>query len=244
MAGVFHQPPQWPGELSGLPLLFLSALSLVLQRVLFILDQLSRIDNTKTMITLLLIAATLGVGSPGDSICLVDHVDRIETNFVYDEYGRPLFCQRIFWSWERCRGKSQWVIVAWRLVKDSRTKDDAEHRAAWQEHWNGYCSRFPAFSEKWREVQGKPYLGKWRDDIKLPERLGATYLLIFHDNGHLRKIYTPIATVTHTQTDRERDNHIVLDEDYRKGLEDPPDSPETPLEAIGRVIERILPFAR
>jgi hypothetical protein len=46
----------------------------------------------------------------------VDNVDLIEVNHYYDEHGKLVFGQLIFWDWnsEECRPR----VIAWRALKD------------------------------------------------------------------------------------------------------------------------------
>jgi hypothetical protein len=61
----------------------------------------------------LVVLVVLGIGP--ESAVTTERVDRIETNHYFDEQGRHVFDQRIFWTFDKhaCR----YQIVAWRLVK-------------------------------------------------------------------------------------------------------------------------------
>lgn len=59
---------------------------------------------------ILLIAATIPYGEP-----VAESVDVIETNSFYDDEGRPVFDQQIFWDWHPCCERHH--VRAWRMVK-------------------------------------------------------------------------------------------------------------------------------
>lgn len=64
-------------------------------------------------IATLLLAAI--VPQPGDM--LRDVVDVIEVNHVYDDDGRPVFTQVIFWDW--WMSASRYHVRTWRMVKEA-----------------------------------------------------------------------------------------------------------------------------
>lgn len=56
-------------------------------------------------------------GSIDHSLVVKDRVDLIELNHFYDDKGKLVFDQWIFYDW---RGRtSEFVVVAWRLSKDT-----------------------------------------------------------------------------------------------------------------------------
>lgn len=46
---------------------------------------------------------------------VVDDVDVIEANYYYDECGKLVFSQLVFWEW--CEPDSAYHVRAWRLLK-------------------------------------------------------------------------------------------------------------------------------
>lgn len=64
----------------------------------------------------LLIACLLSA-SP-NQIALVDHVDIIEINNLYDNQGRLIIRQVIFWDWSPSDARHQ--VRAWRLLKTAQ----------------------------------------------------------------------------------------------------------------------------
>ncbi|MCA9154400.1 MAG: hypothetical protein R3C99_08655 [Pirellulaceae bacterium] len=52
--------------------------------------------------------------TPVDDVAY-DRVDMVEVNHFYDEHGRPVFDQVIFYDW--CPVQSRYNVRAWRLLK-------------------------------------------------------------------------------------------------------------------------------
>ncbi|QDU73591.1 hypothetical protein Pan97_05670 [Bremerella volcania] len=65
------------------------------------------------MVPLFLVCAWLGV-VPTDP-ALLDQVDLVEVNHVYDRSGRPVLDQVIFYQWSRADARYQ--VIAWRLLR-------------------------------------------------------------------------------------------------------------------------------
>lgn len=64
-----------------------------------------------------------------------DHCDLIELNGLYDEQGRRVFDQLIFYDF--CRERSRYQVRAWRLVKDHHQVPTYDHAAGhWRCMWN------------------------------------------------------------------------------------------------------------
>lgn len=81
--------------------------------------------------TLCLAAATIVPQSP---VVAADRVDLIEVNHYYDEYGKHVFDQLIFYDW--CGDECRFHVRAWRLLKrdDQRPVHDwrrGEFVATW-----------------------------------------------------------------------------------------------------------------
>ena len=91
-----------------------------------------------------------------------DEVDLIEVNHFYDEHGRLVFDQVIFYDWSTSDGRYQ--VCAWRLLK---TPAQVPYR-----HWSG-----EGFVTTWhdgdvlRRVSGKSFRETWTQfDPELVER--------------------------------------------------------------------------
>lgn len=82
----------------------------------------------------------------------VDTVSLLETNHFYDETGKLLFDQIIFWDWHPT--ESRYHVRAWRLVKSPQQLPifDAD-RQCWKTTWvDGNCLRevrAEQFRESW-----------------------------------------------------------------------------------------------
>ena len=66
-----------------------------------------------TMSTLIVCMASVGLNPPQKAT--VDTVDLIEINHFYDEQGRLVFDQIIFYDW--CPEESRYQVCDWRLLK-------------------------------------------------------------------------------------------------------------------------------
>jgi hypothetical protein len=65
---------------------------------------------------------------------VAERVDVIEINALYDETGRKVFDQDIFWDWCPCRERH--AVVAWRLVKHpSQLPERDWERGGWSMLW-------------------------------------------------------------------------------------------------------------
>ncbi len=58
----------------------------------------------------------LVIASVRPSIVVVDKVDVVEVNTVYDGEGKETFTQLIFWEWDHLRQDHE--VVAWRIQRD------------------------------------------------------------------------------------------------------------------------------
>lgn len=66
-----------------------------------------------------------------------DYVDLIEINHFYDEQGRLVFTQAIFYHWDLCDASKK-TVIAWRIVNDRRQLPRYDHiagvyRCIWQD---------------------------------------------------------------------------------------------------------------
>lgn len=84
------------------------------------------------MVPLLLVYACLGL-VPSDP-AILDQVDLIEVNHVYDSSGRPILDQVIFYQWSRADARYQ--VIAWRLLRSPGQVPQRDwNRRAYVAHW-------------------------------------------------------------------------------------------------------------
>lgn len=91
-----------------------------------------------------------------------ERVDLIEINNFYDDQGRLVFTQQIFYDWEPNR--ERFNVRAWRLVKDANQVPERD----WQR--GGYVTRWQD-GEITREIRASHYRQSWTQyDPELCER--------------------------------------------------------------------------
>lgn len=90
---------------------------------------------------------------PQEAAVCRESVDLAEVNHYYDEQGRLVFDQVIFWDWDHdcCRHQ----VVAWRLVKHPSLMPYRDWRGGWSVTFvDGETLRdvsAPAFRETWTQ---------------------------------------------------------------------------------------------
>lgn len=90
-----------------------------------------------------------------------ERVDAIELNHFYDERGKLVFEQAIFWAW-RCRDCYDHEVVAWRLVKLPAHRP---RYSCWRNEWDMIFHdgdtlrrvRTPFFYETWGQDDPELY---------------------------------------------------------------------------------------
>ncbi len=110
--------------------------------------------------------AALGM-LPTDSF-VVEGVDRIEVNHVYDCAGNLVIDQIIFWNWNA--RESRFDCVDWRLLRGVRMEVSEDQRQAWRRA-GGHDSAAPLVGE-WRAGHAYPrkdhasgmYVSQWYDE--------------------------------------------------------------------------------
>jgi hypothetical protein len=117
-------------------------------------------------ITIVLSAIVVGLGvSPREEVAR-ETVDLIEVNHFYDEQGRLVFDQVIFYDWSE--GDSRYMVRAWRLVKSptqlpQRDWKSGGYVALWQDCGQG--------GEVLRRVHSQSIRETWtQHDPELVER--------------------------------------------------------------------------
>lgn len=112
------------------------------------------------MIPTMLAAFALAV-VPAEHV-LESRVDAIELNHFYDENGRHVFDQLIFWEW--CDGAGRFHVVAWRLVKTVGQVPIYDARRG------GYATLW-IDGERFRRVRSGGFVETWTQyDRELTER--------------------------------------------------------------------------
>ncbi len=119
-----------------------------------------------TLSTLVVAAAiSLSPSSPVAS----DSVDLIEVNHFYDEHGRLVFDQVIFYDW--CTSENRYQVRAWRLLKKPsqiphRNLNTGEYLTTWHDGDVLRRVRASSFRESWTqydpELREREYLPKDR----------------------------------------------------------------------------------
>ncbi|RCS52767.1 hypothetical protein DTL42_07995 [Bremerella cremea] len=104
---------------------------------------------TSFVVASILSMASLGA-SPAETD-LVDHVDLIEINHLYDLQGRHVIDQLIFYQWESASQRFQ--VRAWRLLKT----DDQLPRKSWNQdkficHWRDLNVYRKVYADNVRET--------------------------------------------------------------------------------------------
>jgi hypothetical protein len=90
----------------------------------------------------------------GTELVVVDEVDLMEVNHFYDEQGRHVFDQTIFYDW--CPVQCRFNVRAWRLLKTpsqrpSRDWESGGHVAFWHDGTVLRRVRSRAFRESWTQ---------------------------------------------------------------------------------------------
>lgn len=85
---------------------------------------------------------------------ITDRVDHIEYNHVYDQEGKHVFDQAIFWRWNAAERASE--VVAWRQIKPCDQvpiRDQARQRYVTMFHDGTFLRRVEAgaFQETWTQ---------------------------------------------------------------------------------------------
>ncbi len=106
----------------------------------------------------LLLAAALVTSNPV-GLVVQDHVDLIEVNHYFDEHGRHVFDQTIYYEW--CAVLGRYQVRAWRLVKSpsqlpTRDPHTGQYVALW--HDGGVLRRVTAWSMRETWTQYDPEL--------------------------------------------------------------------------------------
>jgi hypothetical protein len=117
--------------------------------------------------TLSAIVVSLGIAPRGD--IARETVDLMEINHFYDEHGRLVFDQVIFYDWSK--DDARYMVRAWRLIKNpaqvpQRDWKDGGYLAVWQDGELIRQVRSQSFRETWTqydpELVERDYLPKER----------------------------------------------------------------------------------
>ncbi|GIW92823.1 MAG: hypothetical protein KatS3mg110_0864 [Pirellulaceae bacterium] len=105
--------------------------------------------------------AAVLVGSNPAALVVTDQVDLIEVNHYFDEHGRHVFDQTIYYEW--CPVQGRYQVRAWRLVKSpsqvpSRDPVTGQYSALW--HDGGVLRRVFAKSVRETWTQYDPELSE------------------------------------------------------------------------------------
>ncbi|QDV70068.1 hypothetical protein Poly24_37870 [Rosistilla carotiformis] len=103
---------------------------------------------------LLLLFGVVAAAIP-DTQSADEQVDLIELNHFFDEQGRHVFDQVIFYQWSRTHNRFH--VKAWRLVKDpeqlpQKSWKPVGYRCVWHDDGILRSVRSPAYRETWSQV--------------------------------------------------------------------------------------------
>lgn len=84
-----------------------------------------------------------------------DRADVVEVNWFYDDTGRLVFTQMVWWLWNRDLARSE--CMAWRLLRHPSQRPQLDWRtgeyvSAWQDGDLFRVVRSTAFRETWTQV--------------------------------------------------------------------------------------------
>jgi len=103
----------------------------------------------------------LSINPPSDVVR--ESVDLIELNAYFDEYGRLVFVQDIFYDWSD--SERRYNVRAWRLVKHESQIPRRDHASG------GYVVLWQDNDKTTREVRSKEFRETWLQyDPELAER--------------------------------------------------------------------------
>lgn len=113
--------------------------------------------------TLFILALAFAFASPAlaaipqaEPSAVTDRVDLIETNHLFDDNGKLIFDQLLFWEWDDY--KSRHRIVAWRLLKNESMKPRRDYASGrWLaivtvNDWNAQCRLTEVWASDCRET--------------------------------------------------------------------------------------------
>lgn len=110
----------------------------------------------------MIFAALLLAAIPHSDV-VTEAVDLIEVNHFFDEQGRKVYDQVLFWDWNDWQG--EYEVVAWRMLKTERQRPRREGKifiTKWMDTQEG---------DVWRCVMAKAFRETWtQHDPELRER--------------------------------------------------------------------------
>lgn len=118
----------------------------------------------------LLLLFSVMASSPANNEPICEAVDLIEVNHFYDEQGRLVFDQAIFYEWSQKHDR--YMIRAWRLVKNKSQLPQQDHRrGGWLTVWHDGEILRRVWSQSYREsfTQYDPELAE-RDHLPKEQR--------------------------------------------------------------------------
>lgn len=90
-----------------------------------------------------------------------DRVDVVEVNHLYDEQGRHVFDQLIWWKW--CAAESRYHVLDWRMAGCGKAPIPVRRNRYWETMWHD--------GETLRRVRATSYRESWTQcDPELCER--------------------------------------------------------------------------
>lgn len=145
--------------------------------------------------------------SPSEDI-VRDHVDLVEVNHYFDEYGRHVFDQTIYYDW--CPVQCRYNVRAWRLVKSQsqlphRDWESGGYVATWHDGSILRKIRADSLRESWTqydpELIEQEYLPKdKRRELQKPGALSQQLGLGALRDARCTAASSPDTAATGTQT--------------------------------------------
>jgi len=88
------------------------------------------------MTLMLMLALTLSAVSDPPTFAIADQIDLVEVNHYFDDGGKPVFDQLIFYDWDQSAGR--YNVVAWRLLKSAsqlplKNAASGKYHACWHD---------------------------------------------------------------------------------------------------------------
>jgi hypothetical protein len=173
------------------------------------LTMLLRVQGATIMISALMLLCTIGVVVDKYSIVAEDTIDTIEINHLYDELGRHVLDQMIFWNSNRNAYMDNKEVLCWILIKNGRRPCSKEELEIIKRQWRNAKVVFP------RGYEPTIWMGI---NIKY-ERHTDMYNFTFIDTSDImRRVRSKTIMETWTQHDPELAHRQFLPKEQRKGL--------------------------
>lgn len=177
--------------------------------------------NIRTLTFSALILCIIGVSlvsatNPVKMPAYIDHVEVVELNHFYDEYGKLVFDQLLFL--DKYPGQTSLIVRQWYLVKNGRKVYSEEDKLLNNaKAIREYVKEHKISKEDAAEIRADLWLPEWVGDPKFQkwsDKDGKKYFRIEEDNG-IRIVYYKHDSETFTQFDPELVNRELVEKEKR-----------------------------